>query len=77
MSKFVFVKDNMLSKKDCDNIITTEGHTIHSSNLGNALRNKLGKKHAKDIGGKHKTSNRFERYRIPEKLIEEFLDLCV
>mgnify|MGYP000185505305 CR=1 FL=1 len=65
-----------LCKKDCDNMITIEGHTIHSTNLGNNLRNKLGKKYMKDIGGKHTTTNRYERYRIPEKLIEEFLELC-
>ena len=63
-------------KKDCDNIITIEGHIIHSKDLGTNQRNKLTKKHSKDIGGKFKTSNKYERYRIPAKLIEEFLDLC-
>ena len=66
-------------KKDCENIITIETletkSTLHKKNAWNNKRPT--KKHAIDmstkVGG---GSNRLERYRIPEKLIEELLTCC-
>ena len=87
-------------KKDCENIIITEGQKLHKQRMGTTktvidngkiircntkeLREKYKDKktvktiHAKSFGSKNKSqtcvgggSSRLDRYRIPEKLIEE------
>ena len=80
-------------KKDCDNIITIESDkkdkTLHSNNIwhnrrklhvkncGNTKQSKITKKHTKEVGDVGGGTNRLQRYRIPEKIIEELLNLCV
>mgnify|MGYP003148562008 CR=1 FL=1 len=61
-----------LCKNDCENMITVDGKNTHKLNLGNKEGQKLGRKHAAIIGVNYR-HNRLERYRIPEKLIEELL----
>lgn len=65
-----------LCKSDCDNIIKIDTKKLHKTNLGNTERRNVAKKHSKDIQNTGGGSNRLERYRIPEKLIEELLQHC-
>lgn len=69
-----------LCKKDCDNMVTiNENRKLHATNLGNYERINIAK-HKIAFGGDHGKggkrekgggSNRLERYRIPDKLVEE------
>lgn len=73
--------DAQTCKKDCENIITINSEKkerkLHIKNCGNGEQAKLTKKHAKQVDKVGGGSNRLERYRIPEKLIEELLNCCV
>ena len=60
--------NNLICKKDCDNMLT---QTLHKSNLGNGNMSKA-QKHQKDVSISH---SRLEKYRVPPKLILSlFLD---
>ena len=70
-------KDSTLHRKNAWNNKRPTGRKLHTKNCGNDFLKRLIKKHAIDmstkVGG---GSNRLERYRIPEKLIEELLNCC-
>ncbi len=53
--------DAKLCNKDCGNMITVKDHLIHHTNLGNNLRNELGRKHRVDMRGNKHLTNRYER----------------
>lgn len=50
---------------------------LHRTNLGNTEQRQLIKKYTKDIQTIGGGGNRLERYRIPEKLIEELFSKCL
>ena len=67
----------MCDRKTCKQMITIDNKTIHKQNCGNSKQARFTRKHrlsTDDIGG---GTNRLERYRIPEMLIEDLLDRCV
>jgi hypothetical protein len=66
-----------LCKNDCENMVVIGESKLHITNCGNTERINKVKKHLKNIGGIGGGTNRLERYRIPPKLIEELLKLCI
>ncbi len=64
-------------KMDCDNVVVIEEERkLHKNNLGNTERKNIARQHTKDVQNCGGGGNRLERYRIPEKLIEELLEHC-
>lgn len=66
------------NKKDCKKTIFYNNQYYHIKNNGSQSRKKQNeylKSINKNIKIKH-SNDKYERYRIPEKLISEFLDLC-
>ena len=61
-------------KKDCNSIIKYEGKTFHKNNLGSKTYSKLARKYNKSFG---KGTTRNQRYRIPEKLTKDLLDIII
>ena len=57
-----------LCKKDCENMMDEGKHNLRISKR---------EKHKKEVSDNGGGSNKLMRYRIPEKLIEELLDLCI
>jgi hypothetical protein len=69
-------KDSTLHKKNAWNNKRPTERKLHIKNCGNGEQAKLTTKHAKEISKVGGGSNRLERYRIPEQLIKELLELC-
>ena len=60
----------------CNTKELREERRLHINNLGNTERKNLAKKHSKDVEKIGGGGNKLERYRIPEKLIEDLLNCC-
>ena len=75
--------NNLLCKKDCKNIIIIKEENkkdkkLHINNCGNKKILNIVKRHSKDVSKNYGSgTNKLERYRIPPKLINELLALCV
>lgn len=61
----------LVCKKDCENMVTIKNKTLHKDNLGNTERRKLTQKHRNECS---RNNTQYQRYRIPEKLIESLFE---